>query len=389
MQRLCRILRKISLWGVMEVNFLVSFLDVLSYTGYIVLAILVLLVMITVHEFGHYIAGKIFKFKIEEFAIGFGPKLFSKQKSDGEIFSVRLLPLGGFCAFKGEDDDVEDKDAFNNKKPWQRIIVLLSGAIMNYLLALILILTMFSFYGQPSLMTGKIDKAEQYEAEYSFSDRDIILKANGKNVYLITDLMKATENKKVGEIIQFEVLREGKSQTINVKLRASTNYENVEDSVLLYKALGVHYELDSDGKLYSGGMYSTFVKLNFFATIGRSIMYSFRLAGSVFMVLGELLTGALGIRAIGGTITTLGVTATAIKIGGFRYLLNIASLIGVNLAVFNLLPIPALDGSRVVFTAIEWARKKPINRRAEGIIHTIGFILILLFAIFVDLQRCF
>ena len=119
---------------------LASFSEVAGYIGYILLAVLVLLVMITVHELGHYIAGKIFGFGIEEFAIGFGPKLFKrKNKKTGEIFSVRLFPIGGFCAFKGEDKDDDDPTAFNNRKPWQRIIVLIAGASMNFILSLLIL----------------------------------------------------------------------------------------------------------------------------------------------------------------------------------------------------------------------------------------------------------
>ncbi len=114
-----------------------------------------------------------------------------------------------------------------------------------------------------------------------------------------------------------------------------------------------------------------------------------RLAGTVFTVLHQLLTGKLGIGSLGGTITTISVAANVIKTGKFWGFLNIASFIGVNLAVFNLLPIPALDGSRALFAVIEWIRGKPLNRKVEGIIHTVGFIAILLFAVFVDLQRCF
>ena len=132
----------------MNFNLLATFGEIMQYVGYVALAILVLLVMITVHELGHYIAGKIFKFGIEEFAIGFGPKLFSKKLKSGETLSVRLLPVGGFCAFTGEDQTSEDPTAFNNKKPWQRIIVLISGALMNYILALLIIILMFSVYGQ-------------------------------------------------------------------------------------------------------------------------------------------------------------------------------------------------------------------------------------------------
>ena len=122
----------------MEFLLLATFGEIASYVGYILLAVLVLLAMITVHEFGHYVTGKLFGFGIEEFAIGFGPKIFSRLKSNGERFSIRIFPLGGFCAFKGEDKDDSDPTAFNNKSWWKRIIVLVSGAFMNYVFALLL-----------------------------------------------------------------------------------------------------------------------------------------------------------------------------------------------------------------------------------------------------------
>ena len=194
----------------MNFLFLASFGQVLGFIGYILLAVLVLLVMITVHEFGHYITGKIFKFGIEEFAIGFGPKIYSKTKKNGEVFSIRALPIGGFCAFKGEDKDDQDPSAFNNKKPWQRIIVLISGALMNYLFALLLIIMMFSFWGQPSLMTYNVDgPTSEITSEYCFHEKDVIIKANGKNVYLTTDLMNAVEGFDKGDKVLFTVIREG------------------------------------------------------------------------------------------------------------------------------------------------------------------------------------
>ena len=116
----------------------------------VLLAILILLAMICVHEFGHFVAGRILGFKINEFAIGFGPKLFKRKgKKHGTLFSLRAFPLGGFCAFEGEDEEENDPDSFNNKAPWKRIIVLISGALMNYLLALVLILIGFFAFGQP------------------------------------------------------------------------------------------------------------------------------------------------------------------------------------------------------------------------------------------------
>ncbi len=369
---------------------LASFSQIMSYVGYILLAILVLLVMITVHELGHYIAGKIFKFKIDEFAIGFGPKLFKKTKKNGEVFSVRLLPVGGFCAFHGEDEDNQDKDAFNNKPAWQRIIVLISGALMNYLLAVMLIALMFGIYGHTAMLTLYTDgETEQYAYEYSLQDRDIIIRADGKNVYLVTDLMNAIDGGEKGDLVDFEIIRNGEIIDAKIMLRSNADFDNVEDVRTLYNALGITYQTAEDGTIVSSGLYATGVRLGFFSTLGRSFDYSFKLAGTIFKILGQLLTGNLGIKSMGGTVTTLSVTADAIKVGGFRNLLNIASFIGVNLAVFNLLPIPALDGSRVVFGLIEWIRRKPLNRKVEGIIHTVGFVLILLFAVFVDVQQCF
>ncbi len=367
-----------------------SFGQVMSYIGYIALAILILLIMITVHEFGHYIAGKIFGFGIDEFAVGFGPKIFSKKKKNGEIFSVRAFPIGGFCAFRGEDDDSDDPTAFNNKKWWQRIIVLISGALMNYLLSVVVIIIMFSCYGQTTLVTYKMqERPSEIMQEHCFQDLDIIIRAEGKNVYLVTDLMDIVKGKEKGELVDFTVRRGKKDVDIKVELRTSTHFENVEDVSGLYSALGIYYQADNEGRIVDGGMYSTSVRFGFFETIARSFEYSFIIAGTIFTVLGQLITGALGIGALGGTVTTIAVTADVIKIGGLRQLLNMTSFIGVNLAVFNLLPFPALDGSRVVFTAIEGIRKKPLNRRVEGLIHTIGLIILLLFAVFVDLQQCF
>ncbi len=373
----------------MELLFLTSFGEVMSYILYILIAILILLVMITVHEFGHYITGKMFGFGIDEFAIGFGPKIFSKTKKDGEVFSVRALPLGGFCSFRGEDEDISDPVAFNNKKPWQRIIVLVSGALMNYFLALLLIALMFGIYGHTAIMTYTVTDAGEYGEEYSFRDRDVILSADGKNVYLVTDLMNAIDGRKAGDEVSFGILRGGKEMQVAIKMRADTDFKNVEDMQTLCEALGVTYETDGDGALIDYGFRSTGVRLGFFHTLGRSFEYSFKLAGTIFTVLKQLITGALGIGSIGGTITTISVTADAIRVGGLWSFLNISAFIGVNLAVFNLLPVPALDGSRAIFTLIEWIRKKPINRRVEGIIHAVGFVLIIIFALFVDLQRCF
>jgi regulator of sigma E protease len=131
------------------------------------------------------------------------------------------------------------------------------------------------------------------------------------------------------------------------------------------------------------------VRFGFMESIGRGLRYSYSVAGKIFRTLGELLTGKLSITAMGGPITTISVTSNAIKDGGFNYFLEIMGFIGINLAVFNLLPIPALDGSRAVFCIIEGIRKKPINRKVEGIIHAIGLFVLLGFCILVDILQMF
>ncbi len=435
----------------------------------VAVALLILLVMITVHEFGHYVAGKIFKFKIDEFAIGFGPKLYRKNRKNGEVFSVRALPLGGFCAFRGEDEDDDHPGAFHNKKPWQRIIVLISGAMMNFLLALVVIIINFGVFGQTMLMAYDVVKDVAVDPAYSLQSGDVILEANGKNVYLTTDLMDAVKGKQKGDKVTFTVLRKGEDgknhrQTVEVVLRTDANIKNLESTESLYDAIGIAqrvtvtkstgaglqagdviYQIDGaeaygvpsmiallDGKtagqsvtvtvwrdgamqdvtvtLLDAGeltenakvkamlgieegtvsreIYGCSVKLGFFQTIGRAFQYAFRIAGTIFTVLGQLLTGKLGFLSLGGPVTTISMTSQMVA-AGWRTLLEITAFIGVNLAVFNLLPIPALDGSRVVFTTIEWVRKKPLSRKIEAVVHFVGFVVLIGFALLVDLLQLF
>ena len=368
---------------------LVSFSSVITYVGYILVAILILLVMITAHELGHYLAGKIFHFKINEFAIGFGPKIFKKTKKDGEVFSIRTFPLGGFCSFFGEDEENPNKNAFNNKKPWQRLIVLVSGAVMNYILALILIALMFAIFGQQTFRVEKTTFSENYQEENSLACKDVILSVEGKTIYLETDLMKAVENKRAGETVGMVLIRNGERVEKRIVLRGDTFFKNLEDTKTLHLALGIFEERADDGSLTSVGMRYVSVRLPFFTLIGRTFVYSIKLAGAVLGVLGQLLTGKIGLSSMGGTITTITTTATAVRNGGLWSLLYVSSFIGVNLAVFNLLPIPALDGARAVFTLIEWIFKKPVSRKVESVIHAVGFVLILCFAILLDLGRCF
>ncbi len=373
----------------MQIN-LLSFASVMNTVWAIFLAILILLIMITVHEFGHYIVGKIFHFKINEFSIGFGPALFKKTKKSGEVFAIRLIPLGGFCAFEGEEDDEENKsshpDAFNNKPPWQRILVLIAGAFMNFITAMLCIIVSFAVFGQLLLMAYRVEPIpagqEQTYYEYSLQDEDIIVSVEGRDIYLVSDLQEALKGGKTGDSFTFTVIRDGKKVKQEVRLRSDIENASVAETAHLFRAIGVQ---EADGEFE---IYSCKVKLGFFQTIGRAFVYAIRIAGTIFTVLGELLTGVLGLSAMGGPVTTISVTSQIVSQGLLQFL-EMTAYIGINLAVFNLLPIPALDGSKVIFTTIEWIRGKPLNRKVENIIHFFGMMLILGFAVLVDLLQLF
>jgi regulator of sigma E protease len=343
--------------------------------------------MITIHEFGHYIAGSILKFKINEFAIGFGPAIFKhRSKKKGQLFSIRAIPLGGYCAFEGEDTSSESSDAFDKKAPWKRIIVLLAGATMNYILALIVIIISFFAFGQMAYKVNSVEQVEGYSTEYSLAEGDVLVKAEGKVIYLITDLSSALSGKKQGDDISLTVLRDGQLTDVTVQMSADYNIPNSKyvSRVWSYIGVGTYYGEDGESKYYDLSVAN--VKLDFGQTIGRSFVYSYKVAGTIFKVIGELFTGNLGIDAMGGPVTTIK-TTSEMAVQGMQSLLEITAYIGVNLAVFNLLPIPALDGSKIVFCIIEWICKKPVPKKIEAVIHVIGFVFIIGFAILVDILQ--
>lgn len=386
----------------------------LKSAGGVLLAVLILLAMITIHEFGHYLVGKKLGFRITEFSIGFGPALYQKRsKRSGELFALRLIPLGGYCAFDGEDetdeaDEIDEKSTniendggmsatkseteeqtdaaeayptpqgarFNEQAPWKRILVLLAGATMNYLLALCLIFVMFGGLGRPLYRVEKLFAAteETQTVTGGVEVGDVVKKIDGKNVYMITDYISEINGKKQGDTVAVTVLRDGSERTVSLTLVADADIQSMTDTSTLLRAMGVQE------------MRTVTVRGGFFETIGNAFAYSFKLAGTILQSLGELLTGKLSITDMGGPVTTIKVTAQA-SASGMLSFLNIAALIGVNLAVFNLLPVPALDGCKIIFCLIEWLRGKPVNRKVESIIHFVGIIFLFGFAILVDVLQ--
>lgn len=433
---------------------------------YILLALVVLLVLITVHELGHFIAGKIFGFKINEFAIGFGPKLYSKtNKKTGEVFSIRLLPLGGFCAFEGEDEDNPNKDAFNNQKPWKRLIVLVSGVLFNFIFGIVTATIFLMVNGYAVVHITDFSPNNINYTSGLLQKNDVIVAVDGKTLEAyrsMSDIMKKYEE---GDELTFTVKREnaetGEIETIDVegvkviKTQAfffSSNTENLTGSVYVkntegkfelvtadflydyiksvipvydeekkeyksfdfkagdefYKKVSETGDDSVDFEIYTAEDFATLANISFSnskesvgfiyynqrATYGffecflKAWPFCFYICGLILSALGGLFTGATGLAEMGGTVTAIAQIAEVSKLGINNFLV-LLPMLAMNLALFNILPIPALDGARCVFVIIEWIFKKPVPRKIENIIHTVGLFVLLGLVVFFDVYHFF
>lgn len=340
---------------------------------YLILALIVLLLMVLIHELGHYIAGRILKFKISEFAVGFGKALWQKTNKRGEKISFRLFPLGGYCQFVGEGDDgVPAKDSFNAQKPWKRIIVYIAGPLFNILSAIIFsfILLVSVGYDIP-----RITAVDQFYLNASqFKVGDVIYEVGGEKVNFVTGnsftslLAKYDE----GEPIVLTVKRDGEMKEITVALQKAFDNDN-------------HLIVDSEGNpVLRLGIETKPYAYSFGEALLQCIPFTVGLFWLVLKALVLLLTFQLPISQMSGPIGTITLIAQQTE-QNFASLLVLMPLIAVNLGAFNLLPIPALDGSHVVFTTIEWIRKKPINRTVEAYIHFFGLVALLGLVVVLDI----
>lgn len=384
---------------------ILSISSVFQYIGYIFVAILVLLLMVLIHELGHYTFGKILKFKINEFSIGFGPKLFQKTKKNGEKVTLRLLPLGGYCAFEGEDEEnPNNPDAFNNQKPWKRLIVLLGGVLFNFLSAII-----FSFIVLLSVGYDYV-KVDKISADYSinrtcFETGDVIYGVGNKQIdfvnddyfsNLITDYVIENYKTYSGEDItgEYSYIDDGKTyymsnEQLTYIIKRDGKFKDVSGYVnVIYDSTGkyVGWSLLSTENDDSQEFVLSTYKYSFGEALIQSVPFSFKWAWKVLVVFGKLITGNLDIRSIGGPVTTIKTIANYTQTS-FNYLLLLLPIIAVNLAVFNILPIPALDGFQIIFVFIEMIRKKPVKRQVVNLINNIGLLFLLGFVIIVDILQ--
>lgn len=337
----------------------------------IIAAVIVFGVIIFVHELGHFIAARIFGVTVEEFAIGMGPVIYQRQ-GKSTVYSVRAIPMGGFCAMEAEDEESDSEGAFTNKKPWQRMIVLAAGAAMNILLGFVIvtIIVTSSAYQTGGIVSTTIESVEaESDAARFLQPGDKVVGLNGTRVNIKRDL-------------SFELSRysgEGECE-IKFKRDGKTYTESFTPMELTLEDGSPYYLVGFTVKQNPTSLLSELHE-SFFQTVWMVKL--------VFVSLGMLFTGEAGVSDLSGPVGVVSAMTTVAKTG-LMDLIFFAGFLAVNIGVMNLLPLPALDGGRIFFVLIEMIFRKPVPREKEGYVHFIGFILLIglmLFATWNDITR--
>ena len=329
----------------------------------IVIAILIFSFMIFLHELGHFVAARLCHITVEEFAIGMGPKLLSrKSKKSGTVYSWRLFPIGGFTAMKGENEDCEDEHAFNSRPWWQRLIVLLSGALTNIITAFIVMAVIVlcqDYYGSTTIHDFVSDKDGNpaVSQESGLMENDTIVKLGDRDIHIWTELAYAIVHDAV-EPVDVTVIRDGKTVVVEDVVFPTAVQDGVTGGDVDFRV----YALEKS--------FSNVVKQTYYQCVSY--------VKWVYEGLYDLITGRYGMEAVSGPVGVVEVIDDTVKQeGGLSYLPTLFVLISINLGVVNLLPLPALDGGRVVFVLIEAVRRKKIKAEKEAIIHFIGLALLI------------
>lgn len=327
----------------------------------IIEALLLLSVLVMIHELGHYTAGRLLGFTILEYAVGMGPKLVGFKKN-GIEYNIRALPLGGMCRFYGEDDGVKDERCFNAQKAWQRFIVILSGPLMNFVLAFVLAMILILGWGVADeskvLVLGVYENSPAAAAGLQAEDQ--FLSVDGQAVESFESLTGAVARADA-QHMEVVVLRDGQEQRLVLSD--------------LYNA--------ETGSNFMGVTLSYGIKrVGLFYAMKESVATCWEYAGLVFESLRMLFSGEAGLKDMAGPVGIVQLLGEATRSGWYT-VLNLCTLLSVNLGLFNLFPIPALDGGRLLFILIEWVRGKPVPPEKEGLVHLVGMGLLMLLVVVV------
>lgn len=372
------------------VSFVMLFFSVLNHSyrlnAYlIIIGVFLFSATIFVHELGHFMFAKWSGVTVHKFALGMGPALFKFQKGETE-YSLRLFPIGGYCAMEGEDEESNEEGSFGKKPVWKRMCIVVAGACMNFLLGVVLMCVVLAQSSALYTTTvGRFAKGAKSDQQLQVGDK--ILSINGYDVNTVKDINNA---------LGFAGLVADKgADTISVPIKVKRGNEKITLD-------GVQFTLEktSGNNLTNIDFETTTMKKTFLTVLGRSFLDSFAGIKQVWASLGLLITGKVGINMMSGPVGMTSamsqVASQSMQQGGFGFavlnLIRIVALITINLGVMNLLPLPALDGGRLLFLLIEGIRRKPINPKYEGYIHAAGLVLFIglfIFFAFNDTFRIF
>ena len=334
----------------------------------ILIALLFFGLIISFHELGHFIFAKLFKVQVNEFSLGMGPAIFKKKKGETQ-YSLRLLPIGGYVSMEGEDEDSENERAFCNIKAWKRFIIIAAGGVVNLIMGVIVVAIMLATSGD-LIGTPQINffHEDASTATQGLQESDVIKKINGKTVFSEYDLSFLMARDKDG-VIDFVVERNGEKMPVKgVKFDTVKNPDGTITIIYDFVIVGV--------------------KSNVWTVAKNAVLESISIARIVWLSLFDLVTGQYGLSDLSGPIGTVTIIAdtaqNAVAQTDYSTLFMIMALIAINIGLFNLLPLPALDGGRLFFLLIEMIFRKPIPRKYEGWIHAIGLGLLLLLMVVIS-----
>ncbi|NCC87936.1 MAG: RIP metalloprotease RseP [Clostridia bacterium] len=324
------------------------------------IALLFFGVIIFIHELGHFTFAKLFKVRVNEFAIGMGPVLFKFGKGETK-YSVRLFPIGGYVSMEGEDEESQDDAAFNRKPAWKRAIILCAGAFLNILLGIVLMAIIISTsegnIGIPRIAQFIGDNVQSQN--YGLEVGDNIKSINGNKVYTTYDINFFMMRDK-DAIMDFEVEREGEIVKLNSVKFATQDIDGIKAVIYDFRIVGI--------------------EKTFGSVLKYAALDSLSIARMVWLSLFDIATFQFSLNDLSGPIGTMEIiadTASQATKTDYTGLLTIMAFITINVGVFNLLPLPALDGGRLFFVIIEGIRRKPVPQKYETMVHSIGIILLL------------
>lgn len=337
---------------------------------YIVIAILIFGVLIIIHELGHFAAAKACGVRVEEFAVGMGPAIFKKTKGE-TTYSIRCIPFGGFCAMTGEDEESKDPRAFTNQAAWKRAIILAAGSFMNFVLGFVIVACLYAnaqAFRVP-VLAGFIDGCP-YESAEGLQEGDRFYSIDGRRIYQYYDVSDFIS--KGDGSYDIVVIRDGKKVALKDFELVPLEYEGYEN------------------KMY--GFLFGVEEATFGAKLENTWNTCMEFARMVWLGLSELVSGNVGVKDMAGPVGIVdmmaetGEKAESVSDALFS-IFYFGAFIAVNLAIMNMLPIPALDGGRVflliVTCIIEAITRKKLNPKYEGYIHAAGMVLLLALMVFV------